>query len=151
MWCRGRVPRWPIDCRLPGWSRDIQCAQGNRLAQCDANHQSKASFLSVLAPQFEVFQWHGDMFSVPPGARLLASSAACPHQAFQYGDHVLAMQFHLDYSRDSIQRMVHHCANELKAGPHIQDDPKVLIDLQRAQALEKQLFSLLDRCSRATT
>ena len=111
--------------------------------------ESKGSFLSVLAQDMEVFQWHGDMFSIPPGAKHLASSAACPNQAFQYGEHVLAMQFHLDYSIDSIHRMVHHCAHELTVGPHIQDDPRVLVNGQRAKRLEKQLFSVLDYCSGA--
>jgi GMP synthase-like glutamine amidotransferase len=111
---------------------------------------SKDSLLSVLPQEFEVFQWHGDMFSVPPGATRLASSVACPNQAFKYGDHVLAMQFHLDYSRDSIRRMVHHCAIELTAGPFMQNDPNVLINLHRTLILEKQLFSILDRWCNAT-
>lgn len=105
---------------------------------------SDGSLLGVLPQTFEVFQWHGDMFSIPPGAKHLATSVACPNQAFQYEDHVLAMQFHLDYSKDSIHHMVQHCANELTAGPYIQPDPKVLINGQRARDLKKQLFSVLD-------
>jgi GMP synthase-like glutamine amidotransferase len=39
--------------------------------------------------------WHYESFDLPPGARLLASSAACPNQAFAWGRH-LAMQFHIE-------------------------------------------------------
>ena len=49
-----------------------------------------------------VYQWHQDSFVVlPPGAELLASSAACPHQAFALRQH-LAMQFHIEITPDKI-------------------------------------------------
>ncbi len=50
-----------------------------------------------------VFQWHCDSFALPVGARLLASSAACAHQAFSIGPH-LAMQFHVELDDDKLQR-----------------------------------------------
>src|SRR5204863_9606885 len=42
-----------------------------------------------------VFQWHYDAFDLPRGALPLASSEACPYQAFCIGPH-LAMQFHVE-------------------------------------------------------
>jgi GMP synthase (glutamine-hydrolysing) len=42
-----------------------------------------------------VYHWHGESFDLPDGAELLASNAACPHQAFSLGRH-LAMQFHVE-------------------------------------------------------
>lgn len=42
-----------------------------------------------------VYLWHGESFDLPDGAELLASTAACPHQAFSIGPH-LAMQFHVE-------------------------------------------------------
>lgn len=41
-----------------------------------------------------VFQWHSFAFSLPPDAHLLASSEACPVQAFTHGENILAVQFH---------------------------------------------------------
>ena len=42
-----------------------------------------------------VFHWHFEAFGLPTGAVPLASSTACPHQAFAIGPH-LAMQFHVE-------------------------------------------------------
>jgi len=47
-----------------------------------------------------VLHWHGDTFTLPEGAELLASSAAYPHQAFRRGRNVLALQFHAEMGED---------------------------------------------------
>jgi GMP synthase (glutamine-hydrolysing) len=50
-----------------------------------------------------VYQWHQDSFvELPPDAELLASSAACAHQAFALRQH-LAMQFHIEITPAKIQ------------------------------------------------
>jgi GMP synthase (glutamine-hydrolysing) len=41
-----------------------------------------------------VFHWHGDTFDLPKDATLLASTDLCAHQAFSWGEHVLALQCH---------------------------------------------------------
>ncbi|MFO1220823.1 MAG: type 1 glutamine amidotransferase [Burkholderiaceae bacterium] len=48
-----------------------------------------------------VFHWHYESFALPPGAVLLAESAACPNQAFAIGAH-LAMQFHVEIDAGKI-------------------------------------------------
>jgi GMP synthase-like glutamine amidotransferase len=50
-----------------------------------------------------VFQWHYEAFGLPDGAEALASSAACPQQAFTIGPH-LAMQFHIEVDADKVTR-----------------------------------------------
>jgi GMP synthase-like glutamine amidotransferase len=42
-----------------------------------------------------VYHWHAEAFELPQGADLLATSPACPNQAFAIGPH-LAMQFHVE-------------------------------------------------------
>lgn len=60
--------------------------------------------LSGFAPSQEVFQWHEDGMTLPPGADLLASSPASPVQAFRYGEHIYGFQFHLEANRPLIER-----------------------------------------------
>jgi GMP synthase-like glutamine amidotransferase len=50
-----------------------------------------------------VFQWHYEAFELPAGAERLASSAACPNQAFALGPH-LAMQFHVEVDAEKVGR-----------------------------------------------
>lgn len=55
-----------------------------------------------------VYQWHYDGFVVlPPGARLLAGSAACAHQAFAVRQH-LGMQFHIEITPAKITDWLAH-------------------------------------------
>jgi GMP synthase-like glutamine amidotransferase len=49
-----------------------------------------------------VYQWHRDSFvALPPGAELIAYSAACAHQTFALGPH-LGMQFHIEITTEKI-------------------------------------------------
>jgi GMP synthase (glutamine-hydrolysing) len=50
-------------------------------------------------PTPTVIQWHYEAFDLPAGAVPLASSAACPNQAWCMGPH-LAMQFHIEIDAD---------------------------------------------------
>lgn len=61
-----------------------------------------------------VLHWHGDKFDVPEGARLLAKTRACP-QAFTFGEHVLAIQFHLELVPERIEQWLVGHASELGA------------------------------------
>jgi GMP synthase (glutamine-hydrolysing) len=51
-----------------------------------------------------IFQWHGDTFDIPHGARHLATSRACVNQAFRYASNVYALQFHLEVDEPMIHR-----------------------------------------------
>jgi GMP synthase-like glutamine amidotransferase len=53
-----------------------------------------------------VIQWHYESFSIPTGATRLATSPACPNQAFAYGPH-LAMQFHIEINEVKIDSWVY--------------------------------------------
>lgn len=47
-----------------------------------------------IPEEFATFQWHHDSFDLPLEAILLASSPACPHQAFRLGERAWGLQFH---------------------------------------------------------
>ena len=51
-----------------------------------------------------IFQWHGDTFDLPKGAKLLASSPLCKNQAFKFGDNIYGFQFHLEVDKPMIER-----------------------------------------------
>lgn len=56
-------------------------------------------------PTDTVIHWHYESFSIPTGATLLATSEACPNQAFAIGKH-LAMQFHIEINEDIVDEWV---------------------------------------------
>jgi len=88
----------------------------------------KTSVLAGLSDT-PVLHWHGDQFDIPANAIHLASTSACPHQAFSIGRNVLALQFHLEVDVCKIEHWLVGHANELgQAGI----DPRTL----RAQASE---------------
>lgn len=45
-----------------------------------------------------LLHWHGETFDLPQDTEALASTAACPNQAFAVGHHTLALQFHIEVS-----------------------------------------------------
>jgi len=53
------------------------------------------------ASELTVYHWHRESFELPRGAELLASSDACPNQAFALGRH-LAMQFHVELDQHKL-------------------------------------------------
>ena len=104
--------------------------------------QSKA--FSALPTEMMVFQWHGDTFSLPPGAVHLASSNACENQAFQYGDTILGLQFHMEYSEESIEKMLTNCAHELVEAPYINTPDQIRNGYGNIAQNTDWLYTLLD-------
>jgi GMP synthase (glutamine-hydrolysing) len=64
-----------------------------------------------------VLHWHGDTFDLPDEAGLLASTEICPNQAFSFGRHALACQFHPEISDLGFERWLVGHAVEIAAAP----------------------------------
>ncbi len=94
--------------------------------------------------EIDVFQWHGDTFSLPPDAIHLAENETCLNQAFLYGDHVLGLQFHLEYSRESIEKMLKYCADELVDGPFINSVAAIRAGYDKIPQTTARLYTMLD-------
>lgn len=63
---------------------------------------------------FESFHWHGETFSLPPGAVPLLSSRHCANQAYAIGKH-LGMQCHVEMTEQMIRAWCENGADEIAA------------------------------------
>lgn len=61
-----------------------------------------ADWLDGLPGEFEVFHWHGETFSIPPGATRILASRDCANQAFVIGK-TLAFQCHVEMTADMVR------------------------------------------------
>jgi len=75
----------------------------------DAAHGSVLQALEEVP----VLHWHGDVISTPPALPPLAFTPVCENQAFARGANVLALQFHLEADRASLERWLVGHAYEL--------------------------------------
>lgn len=93
------------------------------------------------APQtFEVFEWHGEVFDLPPGAASLASSELCGVQAFRYGSRAYGLLFHLEMQRTGMEALCRECPQDL-ARTRLSADAV----LRRAEPHLPRLHRLADR------
>ncbi|RON47858.1 type 1 glutamine amidotransferase [Pseudomonas frederiksbergensis] len=69
----------------------------------------------------QVLEWHEDAIDLPPGAQLLASSAACEQQMYRVGPTRVGLQFHPEWNGESVRLLNAHFAEESPL-PRGQDD-----------------------------
>ncbi len=92
--------------------------------------------------KFKAFLWHGDMFSIPPGAVHVAKSEACENQAFVFNGNTAGLQFHLESIPASVNRLIKNCGNELTAGKYIQK-PEFIINQNSNYKIINELMERL--------
>ena len=111
------------------------------------NSQAKHWFGDLR--EFESFHWHGETFSIPPGAQNIASSQYCAHQAFAIGGH-LAMQCHVEMTPQLIHAWCDDWHKEVVSlssrVPSVQPPDEIVRDLDaRATRLNGVARTLYDR------
>jgi len=84
-----------------GWFNDVSLTEAGL----------RDIFAGLTAKKIKVFQWHGDTYSLPKGAELLASSELYP-QAFRIGSAV-GLQFHLEVTKDLIKEWTRQYSDEM--------------------------------------
>jgi GMP synthase-like glutamine amidotransferase len=77
--------------------------------------------------EFSGFHWHGETFTIPPGAARLASSPYCTNQAFALGKH-LGMQCHVEMTPELIRTWCEDWGKELvsRASPSVQTPEQIV-------------------------
>ncbi len=99
-------------------------------------------FAAVQAP-LTVLHWHGETLDLPPGATLLASSAAYPNQAFRLG-RAWGLQFHLEVDAAAVEAFVHTFGDDAEKADG--GATRILVDTPGAlHALEPIRDVVLDR------
>jgi GMP synthase-like glutamine amidotransferase len=94
---------------------------------------------------YDAFHWHGETFSIPPGATRLASSAHCANQMFALGPH-LGMQCHVEMTVDLIRTWCKDWGKEVTAlarrVPSVQTPEEMDVDIEEKV---RALNSVADR------
>lgn len=92
-----------------------------------------------------VFQWHGETFSIPPGATRILSNGYCASQAFASGPH-LAMQCHVEMTPEMISRWCRSWQDEVAGLTALPDSVQTPEQMQSAIASElNAMRQLADR------
>jgi GMP synthase-like glutamine amidotransferase len=81
---------------------------------------------------FQGFHWHGETFTLPPGATRLLASAYCENQAFALGKH-LALQCHIEMTPELVRDWCRIGTEEMAqaaASPAVQSATEIEQDLR---------------------
>jgi GMP synthase (glutamine-hydrolysing) len=98
----------------------------------------------ILPGTQTVFHWHGDTFDLPADSELLYTSEACCNQAFVYKDRVIALQFHLETTKESAAVLVENCRHELVPGPWIQTEQQIIEGSEGNLEINETMDRILD-------
>ena len=100
--------------------------------------------LSALLNNIHVLHWHGDTFDLPENAVLLASSEIYTNQAFEVGNNILALQFHIETTEENFEKwLIGHTCELRHANISI---PKLREENQQyAQNLEHAAFDVIQK------
>jgi GMP synthase-like glutamine amidotransferase len=117
----GEVTRNPV--KEIGWGRvDV------------ADHPVADAWFGAQSRTFTAFHWHGETFSIPPGAVRVLSSPCCENQAFALGPH-FAMQCHVEMTEELIRSWCQDWWKEVKSlaarVPSVQTPEEITDDIGR--------------------
>jgi len=97
---------------------------------------------------FESFHWHGETFSIPPGATRVMLNAHCENQAFALGRH-FGMQCHVEMTRELIHTWLATGGDEIaqsRSSPGVQDPAEITREMEaRLTALHQVANRIYDR------
>ena len=92
---------------------------------------------------FTALHWHGDTFDLPTGATLLASTNACPNQAFICRDNIVGLQFHIEVRPEDVRHFVQGETAPLPKGDYVQSFDEILAGDHHIPAVHALLSNML--------
>ncbi len=108
-------------------------------------HRDQNPDFSFLPERIETFHWHGDTFEIPDGAKCIASSEITPNQGFVMDNNIIALQFHLEMTVDSLQKLTRAVKSDLKEeGKFIQSSEQILSRQDLIGPNNVLIYDLLD-------
>ncbi|MBV9190643.1 MAG: type 1 glutamine amidotransferase [Betaproteobacteria bacterium] len=97
---------------------------------------------------FESFHWHGETFSIPPGATRVLQNAHCENQAFALGRH-FGMQCHVEMTAELIETWIATGREEIaesRSSPGVQEPAEIKRGMDpRLMALNQVANRIYDR------
>ena len=102
------------------------------------------TFKTAFSPNFVGFSWHGDYFTLPTHAALLAYSDLCECHAIRYGISVYALQFHPEISAATVDTWLEEFAEDFASSGL--DSKKLLEDTNRFADAQRQAALEIGRC-----
>ncbi|MEJ2614809.1 MAG: type 1 glutamine amidotransferase [Ignavibacteriaceae bacterium] len=102
------------------------------------------NIFSILPNEIMSAHWHGDTFDLPDGTIHVAESSACKNQAFVYNDKVIGLQFHLEFTGDSLKELIEHGRDELVKDQYVQTENEILDNPDLFNITNNYLFQILD-------
>ena len=94
----------------------------------------------TMPKSFDVFQWHGEGFELPPDTMVLASSGDYSNQAFRLSERAYGLLFHLEMEHQGVEVLCRECSDDVQRG-----GVPVEIILETSQRQLPSLHKLADR------
>ena len=122
-------------------------------SQLVAVHADAAAWFGDIQP-LQLFQWHGESFSIPPGATPLLRGAYCTNQAYVVDGIHLGMQFHCEVDDAKVRAWLELGAEEVRrcASPGVQQAGDILrtlaTDLAHSQRIASHIYARWTRSLR---
>ena len=88
-----------------------------------------------------VFNFHQDVFELPPGAVRIATNKITTNQAFKFGDGVIGIQFHPESTREWVDSFVEE--DPYPTGPFVQQPDELIAGYHYLEPMREWLFGLL--------
>lgn len=112
------------------------------------NAEAARPWLGETAQPMLAFHWHGETFSLPPGATRILESDHCANQAYVLNDRHIGMQCHVEMTPELIASWCEHGADEIaaSASPAVQTPAAIQADMSARTAALHALADKIYSC-----